>query len=109
MEMIWRGSRNYEELSQIFTGVLYNGYGPPSGFCYDDYCADPPIQDDPRLYDMNVKERVNTFVDETCEQAQHYKTNHIILTMGSDFQYGNALKWYKNLDKLIRYVNQVGY
>ncbi len=25
--------------------------------------------------------------------------------MGSDFQYENANKWYKNLDKLIKYVN----
>ncbi|CAF4921790.1 unnamed protein product, partial [Rotaria magnacalcarata] len=25
--------------------------------------------------------------------------------MGSDFQYENANQWYKNLDKLIRYVN----
>ena len=34
-----------------------------------------------------------------------YKTKHIIMTMGSDFQYENANLWYKNLDKLIRYVN----
>lgn len=27
------------------------------------------------------------------------------MTMGSDFQYENANLWYKNLDKLIRYVN----
>jgi lysosomal alpha-mannosidase len=28
-----------------------------------------------------------------------------MMTMGSDFQYENANKWYKNLDKLIKYVN----
>ncbi len=27
------------------------------------------------------------------------------MTMGSDFQYENANEWYKNLDKLIKYVN----
>lgn len=27
------------------------------------------------------------------------------MTMGSDFQYENANLWYKNLDKLILYVN----
>ncbi|XP_042338783.1 lysosomal alpha-mannosidase-like [Plectropomus leopardus] len=27
------------------------------------------------------------------------------MTMGSDFQYENANMWYKNLDKLIHYVN----
>ena len=28
-----------------------------------------------------------------------------MMTMGSDFQYRNAYMWYKNLDKLIKYVN----
>jgi len=27
------------------------------------------------------------------------------MTMGSDFQYSNAIKWFKNLDLLIKYVN----
>lgn len=107
MEMIWRGSRNYGKDSQIFTGVTYNRYSPLVGFCFDDRCSDPPIQNDPRLYDENVKERVDLFVRETCEQAKSYKTNHIMLTMGGDFQYQNALKWFKNLDKLIKYVNTV--
>ena len=107
MEMIWRGSRNYEQASQIFTGVLYNGYNPPKGFCYDEFCSDPPIQDDPRMFDMNVQERVDAFYEEACDQAKNYKTNHIIMTMGSDFQYENAYRWYKNLDKLIHYVNEV--
>lgn len=32
------------------------------------------------------------------------------MTMGSDFQYENAMLWYKNLDKLIHHVNaQVPY
>ena len=108
LEMVWRGSRNYGSLSQLFTGTLFNMYQPPPGFCFDDYCADPPIQDDPNLFDMNVKEQVDLFVKETCDQAESYKTNHIILSMGSDFQYSNAHRWYKNLDKLIKYVNKVG-
>ena len=31
------------------------------------------------------------------------------MTMGSDFEYENANMWYKNLDKLIKYVNMVQY
>ncbi len=38
-------------------------------------------------------------------QAVGFATNHIIMTMGSDFQYENANEWFKNMDKLIKYVN----
>ena len=31
-----------------------------------------------------------------------------MFTMGSDFQYKNAREWYKNLDKLLHYVNEQG-
>lgn len=27
------------------------------------------------------------------------------MTMGSDFHYENAYEWYKNLEKLMKYVN----
>ena len=42
-----------------------------------------------------------------CLQAKGYATNHIMVTMGSDFHYSNANTWYKNLDKLIKYVNEL--
>lgn len=38
-------------------------------------------------------------------QANAYTTNHIIMTMGGDFQYQHADLWFKNMDKLIKYVN----
>lgn len=40
-----------------------------------------------------------------CLQGQFYRTNHTVMTMGSDFQYENANMWFKNLDKLIQLVN----
>ena len=107
MELVWRGSRNLGQDSDIFAGVLYNGYAPPRGFCYDQSCKDPPVQDDPNLFDLNVKETVERFVNVTCKQGSQYKTNHIMLTMGEDFQYENANTWYKNLDKLITYLKEV--
>ncbi|XP_071107458.1 lysosomal alpha-mannosidase-like [Haliotis cracherodii] len=107
MEMIWKGSpENIGVTSDLFSGTLFNGYGPPSGFCYDIACQDPPIMDDVRMHDYNVQDRVDAFISAAKEQAKHYTTNHIMMTMGSDFLYSNAHTWYKNLDKLIRYVNQ---
>ncbi|XP_076867010.1 lysosomal alpha-mannosidase [Brachyhypopomus gauderio] len=106
MEMVWRASESLKPpTADLFTGVLPNGYNPPTGFCWDQSCSDAPVQDDPDLEDYNVDTLVANFLKIARTQAQSYKTNHIIMTMGSDFQYENANLWYKNMDKLIRYVN----
>ncbi|KAK7498336.1 hypothetical protein BaRGS_00010596 [Batillaria attramentaria] len=107
MEMIWQGSPdNLGPVSDLFTGVLQNTYFPPNGFCYDILCGDDPVVDDSRLHDVNVKAEVEKFLKVIADQAKHYSTNHVMVTMGSDFQYQAAHNWYKNLDKLIKYVNE---
>lgn len=91
MEGIWRASSNLPPPdADLFTGVNQNGYNPPTGFCFDEYCADQPIMDDPDLEDYNLIEKYELFIKTAAEQARHYKTNHIMWTMGSDFQYSNA-------------------
>lgn len=57
-EMIWHGSANLGENADLFTGVLYNHYSPPPGFCFDILCADEPVIDDPNSPDYNVPRRV---------------------------------------------------
>eukprot|EP00731_Ephydatia_muelleri_P005619 Em0002g1795a len=109
LEMVWRGSHSLGAGSEIFTGVLYtNHYGTPEGFCYDLSCKDIPIVDDPTQESYNVPDRVNAFVAAANDQAQHYTTNNILMTFGDDFQYENAHQNFKNIDKLIKYVNQDG-
>ena len=106
-EMLWQASANLDPTSSsLFTGILPYGYNPPPGFCFDTYCTDDPIMDDKSMEDYNVDEKVNIFLNYTMDQRTYYKTNNLIMTMGSDFQYSNAHRWYKNLDKLIFYVNQ---
>uniref|UniRef100_A0A3B4E6M6 Lysosomal alpha-mannosidase n=1 Tax=Pygocentrus nattereri TaxID=42514 RepID=A0A3B4E6M6_PYGNA len=106
MEMVWRASASLNPpTADLFTGVLPNGYNPPPGFCWDQSCSDDPVQDDPALEDYNVDDLVSRFISISKAQAALYKTNHIVMTMGSDFQYENANPWYKNMDKLIHYVN----
>ena len=142
-KMVWKASATLGTSSWLFTGILPNGYSPPTSLCLDFRCSDPPVmvsrfeiipyfpmniyglQDNPKLHDYNVPERVQTFIqtahNEVCIfeknsvikqsvafiylQAAGYATNHIIMTMGSDFQYENALGTFKNLDKLMKYVN----
>ncbi|XP_075715232.1 lysosomal alpha-mannosidase [Rhinoderma darwinii] len=106
MEMIWRGSDDLAApTADLFTGVLPNGYNPPDGFCWDQLCADPPIMDNPQMEDNNVDAVLELFLKTVNIQASKYRANHTILTMGSDFQYENAIPWFKNMDKLINLVN----
>ncbi|CAF1191139.1 unnamed protein product [Rotaria sordida] len=105
LEMIWKGSANLDRQSWLFTGVLPHGYSAPLSFCYDIMCSDPPIMDDKNLHDYNVPERVEAFIRAAHIQSLAYATNHIIMTMGADFQGQNANENFKNLDKLIHYVN----
>ncbi len=57
METVWKGSDSLGESSWLLTGALYNGYGPPNGFCFDIFCDDEPIMDDRRMHDYNVVRR----------------------------------------------------
>ncbi|XP_076263633.1 lysosomal alpha-mannosidase-like [Rhynchophorus ferrugineus] len=105
-EMVWRGSKSLGESTDIFTGVLYNRYSPPPGFCFDLLCSDTPFIDDPKSFEYNVDDRVNDFINYVTEASKVYTTNNILITMGDDFNYQDAEAWFINLDKLIYYVNQ---
>ncbi|CAH1119882.1 unnamed protein product [Phaedon cochleariae] len=105
-EMVWRASQNLGEKSDIFTGVMYNTYSPPGGFCFDILCSDEPIIDDKKSADYNVDQRVDDFFAFLKNITRGYSTNNVIVTMGNDFNYQYAESWFKNLDKLILYANQ---
>ncbi|CAK7293605.1 Lysosomal alpha-mannosidase [Vulpes lagopus] len=106
MEQVWRASTSLKPpVADLFTGVLPNMYNPPEKLCWDTLCADKPFVEDPRSPEYNAKELVNYFLQLATAQSKHYRTNHTIMTMGSDFQYENANMWFKNLDRLIQLVN----
>ncbi|XP_057661695.1 lysosomal alpha-mannosidase-like isoform X1 [Diorhabda carinulata] len=104
-EMVWRGSQNLGSKSDLFTGVMFNVYSPPRGFCFDLLCSDEPIIDDKKSPDYNVDKRVTEFFEVIDNITKVYDTNNIIITMGEDFNYQDAHTWFKNIDKLIAYAN----
>ena len=107
LQMMWEGGEPGDTSQTIFTGVFDNHYSHPEGFCFDIICVDEPINDDPRLEEWNVDERLKSFVDVTIEHLQYYKDQeHIMFTMGDDFTYQNARQNFKNMDKLIKYMNE---
>ncbi|KAG9404584.1 hypothetical protein AC1031_004785 [Aphanomyces cochlioides] len=103
LEFLWKASPSRNET--VFTGMIQGGYGAPGGFMFSE---DIPIKDDPCLHDNNICDRIKSFVDQSLDRASYTKGNHIFWPMGSDMEYINALRWFKNLDKLIHYGNQEG-
>jgi len=107
-EGLWEGSSSLGDRSKVFWGLTgsYGGnYGAPEGFCFDQFCNDDPIVDDPIYNDgYNVGTRISEFVEKIMGQANATQGNNIMLTMGSDFQYENALENFYNLDTLIKNV-----
>nr|CAB3491648.1 unnamed protein product [Digitaria exilis] len=109
LEVVWRGSKSFGSSADIFAGIFPKNYEPPPGDFYFEVDDDSPVvQDDPLLFDYNVEERVNDFVAAALAQANITRTNHIMFTMGTDFKYQYAESWFRNMDKLIHYVNKDG-
>lgn len=66
------------------------------------------MQDDKCLYDYNVQNRVDAFVKASEELAAVTYGDDILIPFGSDFQWISAHQYYKNVDKLIHYINKDG-
>ncbi|CAI5521656.1 unnamed protein product [Closterium sp. Naga37s-1] len=107
-EFVWRASKTFGKLAQVFGGHLYWMYDPPPGLDCEDINSPPFVQDDPQLGESNVRKLVDLFVERAWEQAKVTRSNHVMFTMGKDFAYSNAIMWFKNMDKLIHYVNLDG-
>jgi hypothetical protein len=114
--MLWSASPSLGASADLWLGVLGSGnYGPPPGYCLDEQCDDPVLQDDACLSDYNVKERVERFVNYTLDSWAPWFQNageegggDVMYTFGEDFQYSNAHAHFKQIDKLIQHVNQDG-
>src|SRR5271170_7295018 len=108
MEMIWKANDDAEknEDGSIFAGTLWKHYYPPDGLCFDSRCGDDPVMDDPRLEEYNLVKKATTLMNWIRDQLDSYQTRHLMLTIGGDFMFSNARRWYKNYDKLIKFVNE---
>ncbi|CAN1243884.1 Probable alpha-mannosidase At5g13980 [Linum perenne] len=108
LETVWQGSKSLPGL-QIFAGAFPTNYEPPPGdFYFEVNDASPVVQDNINLFDYNVPERVNDFVAAAMWQANITRANHVMFTMGTDFKYQYATSWFRQMDKLIHYVNMDG-
>jgi len=107
LQMHWEGAEEGDTDSTIFTGVFDEHYSNPKGFCWDILCTDEPINDDPDLEGWNVEGKMAQFENYVNDHLRYFKDqDHIMFTMGDDFQYQNAVMNYKNMDKLILHMNE---
>lgn len=105
MEFTWRGSKSLGNQTDMFTHVLYDDYCTPHGFEWEE--SDPPIITQPpsALTPTNVKERADLFVSMAKTRNEAYRTPNQLIPLGCDFNFQNANMKYKNMDKLIEYIN----
>ena len=90
-EWVWQGSRSLGSSAQTFAGNLFGrgAGGYSSWFSFEGSGAQ--VNDDPALFDYNVDQWVDKFVQNAREQASHTQdAEHQIWALGSDFQYQNA-------------------
>jgi alpha-mannosidase len=106
LEFIWRPSKSRGKASQVFTGEIIDHYCPPGKFDFGN--NGNQVQDDPALHDFDVCDEVEQFVSNAKMRGGASKGQHVFIPMGCDFQYDNSRRWFKNMDKIVHYVNQDG-
>ena len=84
-EGLWDASPNVG--SPVFWGLTgsYSGnyHEPPGGFCFDILCEDDPLVG---WDDAVLLQRITAYVEQLVVQSKRTKGNHIMVTMGGDFQ-----------------------
>ena len=103
-EGIWDSGEESDGIFWGLTGSFGGNYGAPEGFCFDILCDDDP------LYGMtidNLHHRMVEFLKLVRIQVDRSRGNNIMLTMGSDFQFENAIVNFKSLDLLINQINSM--
>eukprot|EP00536_Pseudo-nitzschia_multiseries_P016242 jgi/Psemu1/220670/e_gw1.1054.8.1 len=103
------GRNNDDAEGSVFWGLTgsYSGnYGPPGDYCFDVNCG----PDQKSLIDKDQNElvaMVKDFLLAVRQQSDRTKGDHVMLTMGEDFQYQRAAVNFANLDLLIGTVSRM--
>jgi hypothetical protein len=106
-EMFWAPSPS-QPLQGGVLGFLPFWYYGPDGFNFggDDNC--PPVMDDVNLEDYNVADVVARFNALIDSQVNFTAGADVMIMMATDFSGENAETWFRNIDKLIYWVNRAG-
>ena len=87
--------------ASIFTHVLHTHYSAVQGFDFEN-------PEGVHISDWNLKQRAEVFVAEFRRRAAAYRSSHLLVPHGDDFKFqgGGAESQFRNLDTLLRYINE---
>jgi len=108
MEFIWHGTSNLGAETDMFTHLLdYQSYCTPGGFSFDNEwnIYDSATNPNPPITPVNIQQRASALVDNLKTRAGFFATDNFLFPFGCDFDYQNAVTNFKNMDKLINYIN----
>jgi hypothetical protein len=91
----------------ILFHVMNNIYSSPGPYCFDITCSDSPFEDNTELETFNGHKEAE-LLDEIFTDLQlnfGEADSDIFQVFGMDFRYIDAFKNYKNLDRMIEYMN----
>lgn len=104
-EGLWNSSRNFD--STVFWGLTgsYEGnYGAPEGYCFDINCDDPYIVE---MDNRRLELVIHALLSKIRIQSDRTRGHHVMLTMGSDFQYQRAHVNFANVDLMISTIQEL--
>lgn len=102
MEFVWTPFfEDRQTKDSIFTHVMYDMYWGLPNFYFDDMRAEDPI-----VEGYNMKEMFRQFASWVYKYHDVYKTNHIFIPMGGDFNFENAHNTFMSIDRLVQNFNK---
>lgn len=85
---------------------MYDHYCWPGGFWYDlRFDGDDPVIDDTSLKTENTWAKIEEMFNYIVHYHDHYLGNQIMIPMGCDFTFANALLNFRSMDHLIEAFN----
>uniref|UniRef100_A0A1A8QSZ3 Alpha-mannosidase n=2 Tax=Nothobranchius rachovii TaxID=451742 RepID=A0A1A8QSZ3_9TELE len=122
LQFVWRGSPSLKAKQEIFTHTMdqfsyctpsHLPFSSSSGFYWNGIALfpDPPIDGVyPNMSLPVTKETVQlyakTMVENIKQRAAWFRTSHVLWPWGCDKQFYNSSVQFRNMDPLMKYINQ---